>query len=288
MKLFTTAGIFSKQEGETLEPTLQVLYDFLVTQGLDVLLSSPAAQILKQTATPDEELVTQIDVAIVVGGDGTLLTAGRLLSSYKVPIVGVNLGRVGFLVDVLPANMQEQLSAILSGHYIEDERCLLKACAWRGEEKLGENIALNDVVLHARNEVRMIEFTTYIDGFFVNTQRADGLVISTPTGSTAYSLSSGGPILHTSLDATVLVPISPHTLTSRPIVIPNQSSIEIELGSDRPVDSLLSFDGHHDIPLMSGDRIKIKASPEKMRLLHPLHYDYYHILRSKLHWGTQL
>ncbi len=288
MTLFTTAGIFSKQDGEAVTATLHKLYAFLSQQGLKILLNTQAAHLLQNTAVPDELLAQQIDLAIVVGGDGTLLTAGRLLADYQVPIVGVNLGRVGFLVDVLPAQMQEQLTAILQGDYLEDERCLLKACAWRGEEKLGQNIALNDVVLHARNEVRMIEFTTYIDGFFVNTQRADGLVISTPTGSTAYALSSGGPILHTSLDASILVPISPHTLTSRPIVIPNQSSIEIEMGSDRPVEALLSFDGHHDIPLISGDRIKINASPKKMRLLHPRHYDYYHILRSKLHWGTQL
>lgn len=288
MTLFTTAGIFSKQDGEAVTATLHKLYAFLGQRGLNILLNNQAAQLLQKTAVPDELLAQQIDLAIVVGGDGTLLTAGRLLADFQVPIVGVNLGRVGFLVDVLPAQMQEQLTAILQGDYLEDERCLLKACAWRGEEKLGQNIALNDVVLHARNEVRMIEFTTYIDGFFVNTQRADGLVISTPTGSTAYALSSGGPILHTSLDASILVPISPHTLTSRPIVIPNQSSIEIEMCNDRPVDALLSFDGHHDIPLVSGDRIKINASPKKMRLLHPRHYDYYHILRSKLHWGTQL
>ncbi|HMT91873.1 NAD(+) kinase [uncultured Thiothrix sp.] len=288
MTLFTTAGIFSRQDGEAVTATLHKLYAFLSQQGLKILLNTQAAHLLQNTAVPDELLAQQIDLAIVVGGDGTLLTAGRLLADFQVPIVGVNLGRMGFLVDVLPAQMQEQLTAILQGDYLEDERCLLKACAWRGEEKLGQNIALNDVVLHARNEVRMIEFTTYIDGFFVNTQRADGLVISTPTGSTAYALSSGGPILHTSLEASILVPISPHTLTSRPIVIPNQSSIEIEMGSDRPVEALLSFDGHHDIPLISGDRIKINASPKKMRLLHPRHYDYYHILRSKLHWGTQL
>lgn len=288
MTLFTTAGIFSKQDGEAVTATLHKLYAFLSQRGLNILLNTQAAQLLQRAAVPDELLAQQIDLAIVVGGDGTLLTAGRLLADFQVPIVGVNLGRVGFLVDVLPAQMQEQLTAILQGDYLEDERCLLKACAWRGEEKLGQNIALNDVVLHARNEVRMIEFTTYIDGFFVNTQRADGLVISTPTGSTAYALSSGGPILHTSLEASILVPISPHTLTSRPIVIPNQSSIEIEMCNDRPVDALLSFDGHHDIPLVSGDRIKINASPKKMRLLHPRHYDYYHILRSKLHWGTQL
>ena len=288
MTLFTTAGIFSKQDGEAVAATLHSLHEFLSQQGLKILLNTQAAQLLQGAAVPDELLAQQIDLAIVVGGDGTLLTAGRLLADSQVPIVGINLGRVGFLVDVLPAHMQEQLTAILQGDYLEDERCLLKACAWRGEEQLGQNIALNDVVLHARNEVRMIEFTTYIDGFFVNTQRADGLVISTPTGSTAYALSSGGPILHTSLEASILVPISPHTLTSRPIVIPNQSSIEIEMGSDRPVEALLSFDGHHDIPLISGDRIKINASPKKMRLLHPRHYDYYHILRSKLHWGTQL
>ncbi len=287
MKAFTTVGIFSKQEGEQVTPTVQALREFLEARGLAVLASDYPASILNVPALPADELATRIDLAVVVGGDGTLLTAGRLLAGHEVPIVGINLGRLGFLVDVSPDEMQDQLDAILQGSFIEERRCLLQASAWRGNDKLGENFALNDVVLHARNEVRMIEFTTYIDGSFVNTQRADGIVISTPTGSTAYALSSGGPILHPSLDATVLVPISPHTLSSRPLVISNHSHIEIELCSQRPVDSLLSFDGHHDIELLSGDRIHIKARQEKMRLLHPRHYDYYHILRSKLHWGRQ-
>lgn len=288
MNAFNAIGLFSKQDGETVQETLHLLWDYLTTHHYPVYAAEAAAQLLHTLATEEHDIAKQIDLAIVVGGDGTLLTSGRLLSAYRVPILGVNLGRVGFLVDISPSEMLEQLACILQGQFIEEPRCLLKASAWRGAELLGENIALNDVVLHARHQIRMIEFTTYINGNFVNTQRADGMIIATPTGSTAYALSSGGPIVYPSMEATVLVPICPHTLSSRPLVIAHQSQIEIELCSQRPVDSRVSFDGHQNIDLQSGDRLLINAYPEKMRLLHPQHYDYYHILRSKLHWGTQL
>ncbi len=287
MKLFTTVGIFSRQDGALVEQTLKTLCAYLQVQGLELLFAEHPAHILQISPTPAEQIAHQADLAIVVGGDGTLLTTGRLMAPHEVPIVGINLGRLGFLVDVSPDEMTTQLAAILQGEFTEERRCLLQASAWRKDELLGENIALNDVVLHARNEIRMIEFTTCIDNVFVTTQRADGIVISTPTGSTAYALSSGGPILHPSLDATVLVPICPHTLSNRPLVVANSSAIEISLCSHRPVDSRLSFDGQHNIELLSGDRVLIKARQEKMRLLHPRNYDYYHILRSKLHWGTQ-
>lgn len=288
MNAFNAIGLFSKQEGETVEATLRLLWDYLSARHYSVYAPEIPASLLNIPATDELVLARQIDLAIVVGGDGTLLSAGRLLTAYSVPILGVNLGRVGFLVDISPSEMLIQLEKILNGEFIEEPRCLLQASVWRGAEQLGENIALNDVVLHARHQIRMIEFTTYINGHFVNTQRADGMIIATPTGSTAYALSSGGPIIYPSMDATLLVPICPHTLSSRPLLVPNQNQIEIQLGSQRSVDSRVSFDGHQNIDLQSDDRLVIKAYPEKMRLLHPQHYNYYHILRTKLHWGTQL
>lgn len=290
MNQFSTIGIFSKPEATTVGKSLHTLYQFLQDKALTVLASAPTANILNLPVSPDESIAQQADLAIVVGGDGTLLQAGRLLAAHDIPIVGINLGRVGFLVDVLPEDMTQQLSLILEGRFIEEQRGLLEAQAYRGEQLLGRGRALNDVVLHSRNAVRMIEFTTFIDGNFVIKQRADGLVVATATGSTAYALSSGGPILHPALDANVLVPICPHTLSNRPIVINSQSQIEISLCNTREhhVDSRVSFDGHNDIELVSGDRITIQAGQKKMRLLHPESYDYYHILRSKLHWGTQL
>lgn len=288
MKQFSTIGIFSKQDGASVGKALTVLHQFLQDKALITMASSHPAKILGLTACTDEDIAQQADLAIVVGGDGTLLQAGRLLATHDLPIVGINLGRVGFLVDVLPEEMTSQLDLILSGHFIEEKRGLLQAEAFRNETSLGQGTALNDVVLHSRNEIRMIEFTTCIDDSFVITQRADGLVVATATGSTAYALSSGGPILHPSLDANVLVPICPHTLSNRPLVINSESRIEISLQSQHPVDSRVSFDGHNNIELVSGDKIIIKAGQKKMRLLHPESYDYYQILRSKLHWGTQL
>lgn len=290
MNQFSTIGIFSKPEAKAVGKSLHALHQFLQEKALNVMASAHPARILDLPACSDEAIAQQADLAIVVGGDGTLLQAGRLLAVHDLPIVGINLGRVGFLVDVLPGEIADQLSLILDGHFVEEQRGLLQAQAFRGKRLLGEGSALNDVVLHSRNAVRMIEFTTHIDGSFVIQQRADGLVVATATGSTAYALSSGGPILHPSLDANVLVPICPHTLSNRPIVINSQSQIEIKLCGERehPVDSRVSFDGHNDIELVSGDRISIRAGQKKMRLLHPESYDYYHILRSKLHWGTQL
>ncbi len=294
MNPFSTIGIFSKAEATTVGKSLHTLHQFLQQQSLNIMTSAHPAAILGCPACPDTDIAQQADLAIVVGGDGTLLQAGRLLAAHDLPIVGINLGRVGFLVDVLPEEMIQQLSLVLAGHFVEEQRGLLQASAFRGEQLLGKGSALNDVVLHSRNAVRMIEFTTHIDGNFVIKQRADGLVVATATGSTAYALSSGGPILHPSLDANVLVPICPHTLSNRPLVINSQSQIEISLCSERghlvdsPVDSSISFDGHNDIELVSGDRVSIQAGQKKMRLLHPKSYDYYQILRSKLHWGTPL
>lgn len=288
MSPFSHIGIFTKPNDTRVDNTLHQLHEFLLQRGFQVFCDQSAGLILGLPAMHADALARNIDLAIVVGGDGTLLGTGRLLAPYEVPIVGINLGRLGFLVDVSPDEMTAQLEHILKGQYKEEPRFVLHAEVVRDDEIIGEGDALNDVVLHVRNEIRMIEFTTWVDGHFVNTQRADGLIITTPTGSTAYALSSGGPIMHPALQALALVPICPHTLSDRPLVISNQSAIEIHLCEQRDVPARLSFDGQNNIGLESGDRIRIHTRPEKVRLLHPQSYDYYHILRAKLHWGVQL
>lgn len=288
MRLFNKIGVIAKRDAPPILDTLHLLRQYLVQHEYEVLLDPYAGEALNMPAMEQEELATSVDLVVVVGGDGTLLSAGRICARHNVPILGINLGRLGFLVDISPDDLIIQLRQILQGEYHEEQRGLLYAEAYRNDECLGSGQALNDVVLHARNQVRMIEFTTHIDGNFVNTQRSDGMVISTPTGSTAYSLSSGGPILHPDLDAIVLVPVCPHTLSHRPIVINKDSKIQIQLAAQCSVGSRLSFDGHYDIDLESGDLVVIRSFESKLRLLHPTTYDYYHILRTKLHWGVQL
>lgn len=286
MKQFSTIGIFCKDNDDRIEATLNVLYEFLVKQNFKVIAERNAANFLDVPAMDMDKFCECIDLAIVVGGDGTLLKAGRMLADKDVPVIGINLGRLGFLVDISPDEISEQLSLMLKGEYTTEIRSLLHAEAFRDDKSLGEGIALNDVVLHVRNDIRMIEFTTHIDGHFVNTQRADGIVVATPTGSTAYSLSGGGPILHPGLDAVVLVPICPHTLSNRPLVIGNESVINIRLCESRNVDARLSFDGQANIELEAGDYVVIRHKSHKLKLMHPKDYDYYHILRNKLGWSV--
>lgn len=286
MKNFSTVGIFCKEKDDRIKVTLTTLYEFLLEKNYKVVALKNSARHIDIPATKKKEFCDLIDLAIVVGGDGTLLKAGRLLADKNIPVIGINLGRLGFLADVSPNMIVEQLTPMLASESIIETRSLLYAEAFRGDESLGASMALNDVVLHARNDVRMIEFDTHIDDVFVNTQRADGMVVATPTGSTAYALSSGGPILHPSLDALVLVPICPHTLSNRPIVINNKSQITITMGESRDVGARVSFDGQANIRLKSGDKVVIQQQDHTLQLLHPKDYDYFRILRNKLGWSV--
>jgi len=286
MKQFSTIGIFCKENDKRIEATLKKLLSFLEAQDFEIIADKSAAKFINVPTMETNEFCNCIDLAIVVGGDGTLLKAGRLLSEYEIPVIGINLGRLGFLVDISPTDISEQLTSMLQGNFTIEKRSLLYAEAFREEQSLGHSIALNDVVLHVRNDIRMIEFTTHIDNAFVNTQRADGIVIATPTGSTAYSLSGGGPILHPGLDAVVLVPICPHTLSNRPIVVSNESQIHIRLCENRNINARVSFDGQSNIDLQAGDRIEIRQWSHKLQLMHPKSYDYFHILRNKLGWSV--
>ncbi len=286
MPLFSAIGLFSKDNDKKIKIALETLHHFFHQHHLQFYTDKTSAKFLETKGIEITAMIDKIDIAIVIGGDGTLLKIGRFLSEYKIPVIGINLGRLGFLVDISPDQIVEQLDAIFKGQYIEESRSLLTASAYRGDTLLGESNALNDVVLHVRNDIRMIEFTTHINGKFVNRQRADGIVIATPTGSTAYSLSGGGPILHPELDAVVLVPICPHTLSHRPIVVSNTGIIEIHLCESREVNSRLSFDGQANIELQAGDRIVIQQKKHKLILIHPEGYDYYRILRNKLGWSV--
>ena len=286
---FTHIGLIGKTEDRQVSTTLRGLIAFLEQRETKILLDGDLANILPDTPhtiVDRETLAKACDLAIVVGGDGTLLNAARDLAESGIAVLGVNLGRLGFLVDVSPEDMPGLLDKILSGHFIEEQRTLLHMSVTRDSEILSESSALNDVVVHKKDVARMIELDTFIDGNFLNTTRSDGLIISTPTGSTAYALSGGGPILHPKLDAITLVPICPHTLSYRPIVIHHDSKIEIIIHKGT-LEVTVSCDGQVNHSLEAGDHITVQKHNHALRLLHPPGHDYFAVLREKLRWSEQ-
>ncbi len=285
---FQRIGIVAKPDDPGVEQTVARLAHHLATRGVEVLAEVDISGLLHSDVCRTCTLASlggEADLVIVVGGDGTLLGAARSLARGNAALLGVNLGRLGFLVDISPERLEQAVDAILAGDFEEERRFLLEARIGT-EVALGEGVpALNDVVLHKWNSVRMLEFETHIDGRFVNAQRSDGLIVSTPTGSTAYALSGGGPIVHPGLDALVLVPICPHTLSNRPLVIGSESRIEIRLCGGDLEHMRLSCDGQTNRSIRPGEAILIQRSPHELRLLHPRGHDYYQILRAKLGWG---
>ena len=277
------AVIAKPDDAGHLKSTLARLQEVLTERQLTLLPDQRTASLLGLgQGTPLADLAGNCDLAVVVGGDGTLLSAARQLADHGIPLLGVNLGRLGFLVDITPAHISDCVSAVLDGRYDEEQRFLLDA-------RVGQQppaLALNDVVLHKWNIARMIEFETWIDGRFVYTQRSDGLIISTPTGSTAYALSGGGPLLAPGLAAITLVPICPHTLSNRPIVIDAASEIEIKVcGQTDPDDVRITCDGATSLMIGNGDSLRVNRHATPLRLLHPVGHDHYDVLRVKLGWG---
>jgi NAD+ kinase len=226
---------------------------------------------------------TSADLAVVVGGDGSMLAAARELVRHRVPLVGVNLGRVGFMTDIGHDDMQAGIGAILDGNYTIEERTLLDAEIRRGEGTVLRTIALNEAVVGKGAQGRLIEFELWLDGEFVYTLRADGMIVCTPTGSTAYALSAQGPILHPAVPALALVPLNPHTLSARPVSVADRCAIEIRLV--RALDAQAYFDGVAHADLAEGDRVTLKRSADVMRFVHPPGYRYFATLREKLHWS---
>ena len=273
------------------EETLQSLITYLDSNNLRVILDEQTAVHMQQNGHQRgnrKMLGETCDLVIVVGGDGCLLGAARDLARYKVPLLGVNRGRLGFLTDIHPNEIESSVGEVLKGEYKSEFRFLLETEIKRGGQSFGEHSALNDVVFHSGNSVKMLEFELFIDGDFVYRQRSDGLIISTPTGSTAYALSGGGPIMHPRLDAIVLVPMFPHTLSSRPIVIDAKSEIKLFVSDSNDFNPLLNCDGQGGQAVQPGDWIYVRKRSHPLHLLHPKNHSFYEACRSKLGWSEVL
>ena len=259
---------------------------FLHDEGCEVSLERETALntgLLQYAALDVPAIGKACDLALVVGGDGTLLGIGRQLARHGVPLVGINQGRLGFITDIPLDAYRDKLRAILHGEFEEDPRTLMAASVWRDGHCVFEATALNDVVVNRSGTASMIELRVEVDGHFVANQRADGLIIASSTGSTAYALSAGGPLLHPAIDGWVMVPIAPHTLSNRPIVLPAHSEIAVEIVSGR--DASANFDMQSLTSLLHGDRIVVRRSEHTLRLLHPNGWSYFDTLRKKLHWN---
>lgn len=286
--IFHTIGLIGKFGDPNVAETLNQIAVYLRQRQLRVLLDESSARLIPDNGLEVASRATigeQCDLAIIMGGDGTMLNAARSLVNYEVPILGVNLGRLGFLADVSPNEIPHSLDRVLAGQFREARRSLLHAQVIHEGSVASETDALNDVVVHKREVARMIEVDAFVDGRFLNTYRADGLIISTPTGSTAYALAGGGPIIHPGLEAVVLVPICPHTLTHRPIVVKADSVIEIALNVANTTQTQITCDGQVSLAIGPGDRIVIRKKDRKVRLIHPVNHDYFKLLRAKLRWG---
>ncbi|RFA28235.1 NAD kinase [Alkalilimnicola ehrlichii] len=287
MKRFQTIAISGKPHDTSVIDTIKRIAEHLHESGREVLIDE---ELLNGTVVegaqtlPRQALASRCDLMISVGGDGTLLSAARLLVDHDVPILGVNRGRLGFLVDVSPGNLSE-LDNVLAGQYTADERILLTAEIRQDDRVVASGIALNDVVLYKWNSARMIEFVTYVNGELVSHNRSDGLIVSTPTGSTAYAMAGGGPIVHPDAKCMVLVPVCPHTLSNRPLVIDSSSEVEIVVHQDSIDRAGISCDGQADLGLIQGGHLIIRRHPRSVRIIHPPQYRYFDLLRAKLRWG---
>jgi len=285
---FKTVALIGKYKSPEIAEPLLKLARFLEERHVKVLLDRLTASHIGGCPYPVlrlEDLGQQADLAIVIGGDGTMLNIARTFAPYNVALVGINQGRLGFLTDISIDTMFETIGAILDGKFVAEDRMLLASEIFSGSERVFEVLAFNDVVISKGVKGSMMEFELRIDGQFIYSQRSDGLIVATPTGSTAYALSSGGPIVHPSLNLMTLVPVCPHTLSNRPIVISSDCTIEIIVrGADDP---RAHFDSHSHFDLREGDRIAVRRYPHAISLLHPLGHSYYGMLREKLNWNRE-
>ncbi|MGW8247222.1 MAG: NAD(+) kinase [Acidiferrobacterales bacterium] len=286
---FQHIGLFGKFGDPGVAGDIDRLAKFLSLRGHELAIEQETASTLENPVAPPyryDEIGNHIDLAIVIGGDGTLLHVARKMAGHDIPLIGINLGRLGFLTDIPADKMEQALGHILDGEYDLEERAMLSAEVMRGGKIVHTANAFNDVIIGKGELSRLIEFETYQDGEFVNSMRADGVIVATPTGSTAYALSAGGPILHPNLGAIVIVPICPHTLSDRPIVVSSDSVIEVVLtGGNQNVHA--TFDGQEMFSLNDNDHVFIRRAEKPVRLIHPSGRSHYDVLRAKLHWGEK-
>lgn len=286
---FKTVAIVGKYHAEGIGQPLSEIAAFVRARGARVVFDVDTADAVGEAeAHTVEALGTIADVAVVVGGDGTMLGLARQLAPFNVPLIGINHGRLGFMTDIPLQSWADALASVLEGTFVTEERSMLEAAVHRGDEELVRANALNDVVVSRSGMGGMIELSAQVDGQYMYNQRADGLIIATPTGSTAYALSAHGPILHPTLAGVVMVPVAPQALSNRPIVLPDHSVIEITLTRSpggRDNTSSVHFDMQTWSQLQEGDRIVVRRAPHTIRFLHPAGYSYFATLRRKLHWN---
>jgi NAD+ kinase len=282
---FRHAAVVGKFQARGIRPVLEEIAHFLVEQGIEVSFERDTAHATGVTgfdALSPAEMGRQCDIAVVVGGDGTMLGIARELARYNLPLVGINQGRLGFITDVPFDKYKEALAAMLAGDHEEEHRTMIEGGVWRDGEKIFDGLSMNDVVVSRGATSSMVELRIDIGDDFVANIRADGLIVASPTGSTAYALSAGGPILHPGIGGWVIVPIASHTLSNRPIVVPDQGEIRITVVAGR--DASANFDMHALASLLHGDQIRVRRSQFKVRFLHPRGWSYYATLRRKLRW----
>ena len=282
---FRHAAIVGKFQARGIRPVLEDIAHFLVSQGLEVSFERETAHATGVTdfdALSAAEVGRSCDLAVVVGGDGTMLGIARELARYNIPLVGINQGRLGFITDVPIAQTRDALAPLLAGDYEEEHRTMIEGGVWRDDEKIFDGLSMNDVVVSRGATASMVELRVDVDDEFVANIRADGLIVASPTGSTAYSLSAGGPILHPGIAGWVIVPIASHTLSNRPIVVPDHGEVRITIVAGR--DASANFDMHSLASLLHGDQVRVRRSAFKVRFLHPRGWSYYATLRRKLRW----
>ena len=282
-------GVIGRHGTPQIQDSLEATIKFLRSHAIEAVISKNTSDIV----SVDDDLVGDIrdlstcDLLIVVGGDGSILGVARQFAATQTPVIGVNRGGLGFLADISPNEIEEGLLAVLAGNYREEEHFLLSMSLERAGKHIANSPALNDIVVNSGSLSRMMNLSLHIDDEFVYELRADGLIVSTPTGSTAYALSAGGPIMHPDLDAIVIVPMFPHTLTSRPIVVRGNAQIKITVG-DLSVPAQASADSQVNVNLQSGDTVRIQKYAHSLNLIHPLTHSFYEACRSKLDWTTRI
>ena len=285
---FKTAALIGKYKSPEIAQPLLELARFMNERGVDVLVDRLTAAHIGDSPYPVlslEEIGPRADLAIVLGGDGTMLNIARTLAPYDVALIGVNQGRLGFLTDISVDTMFETIGAVLDGDFVAEERMLLDAEVYSSGERIFQVLAFNDVVVSKGVRGSMIELELHIDGEAIYTQRSDGIIVATPTGSTAYAMSAGGPIVHPAIRVMTLVPVCPHTLSNRPIVISSDSTVEVVIQS--AADPRAHFDSHSHVELKEGDHVVVRRYGHSISLLHPRGHSYYAMLRQKLAWNRK-
>jgi NAD+ kinase len=289
-EMFNTVGVFGKYKDAGARDAVSGLVKYLSERDIEVWIGPSTAEALLvdpelAARVSGEDIFSRIDLGIVLGGDGTLLHVARDLASQKVPVIGINMGRLGFLTDIPLSNMYSDIGSILEGNLVIEERMMLCVEILRDDKVIHRNTALNDVVLGRYASEKMIEWHSYIDGKFVTSSRSDGVIVATPTGSTAYALSAGGPIMAPSLDAIVMVPICPHTLSNRPIALQGTSQLEFRVLGAVANDAQVSVDGQVEHHLAGDEIIRVRRAEDSVKLVRPPDYDHFATLRAKLGWG---